>query len=136
MLIDKHSRTPLYEQVIAQVERGILTGEFAPDAQIPSVRALSMELSVNPNTLQKAYAELERRGLCYSVPGNGRFVSADAADKLRTMKRELLERVALLARELRVSGVQEEEVIKAVRTAYADGDGIIGPNNKKEDNDQ
>lgn len=136
MLIDKHSRTPIYEQVIAQVERGILTGEFAPDAQIPSVRALSMELSVNPNTLQKAYAELERRGLCYTVPGNGRFVSPDAAARLRTMKRELLERVSVLARELRVSGVKENEVITAVRAAYADEDGTSCPDNEKEENDQ
>ena len=121
MFVDKHSRTPLYEQVIAQVERGILTGEFMPDAQIPSVRALSMELSVNPNTLQKAYAELERRGLCYSVPGNGRFVSAGAAEKLREMKRELLEKIGNLARELRISGVDESEVVQSVRIAYSDG---------------
>ena len=120
MFVDKHSRTPLYEQVIAQVERGILTGEFGADEQIPSVRALSMELSVNPNTLQKAYAELERRGLCYSVPGNGRFVASGAAEKLREMRRELLEKVAILARELRVSGVEEEEIIETVKTAYAD----------------
>ena len=123
MQIDRHSRTPLYEQVIAEVERGILTGEYGPDAPIPSVRSLSMELSINPNTLQKAYLELERRGLCYSVPGNGRFVSRDAEEKLRTMKRELLERVSSLSRELRISGVAEEEVVSAVRTAYSDADG-------------
>ena len=123
MQIDKHSRTPLYEQVIAQVERGILTGEFGPDDQIPSVRTLSMALSVNPNTLQKAYAELERRGLCYSVPGNGRFVASDAADKLRTMRRELIERVTLLVSELRLSGIGEEEVLNAVRAAYSDEKG-------------
>ena len=123
MQIDKHSRTPIYEQVIAQIERGRLTGEYGADAQIPSVRAQSMELSVNPNTLQKAYSELEWRGLCYSVPGSGRFVAKDAVEKLRTMKRELLERVAGLARELRISGVEENEVIETVRAAYSD----IGP---------
>lgn len=120
MQIDKHSRTPIYEQVIAQFERAILTGELAPNGQIPSVRTLSMELSINPNTLQKAYAELERRGLCYTVPGNGRFVSADAVSKLRSMKRELLERVETLVRELRLSGVEEEDVIAAVRAAYSE----------------
>ncbi|MBR4434986.1 MAG: GntR family transcriptional regulator [Clostridia bacterium] len=121
MFVDKHSRVPIYEQVIAQVERAILSGEFPANSQIPSVRTLSMELSVNPNTLQKAYAELERRGLCYAVPGNGRFVSENARTKLREMKRELVERVALLARELRFSGVDEQEVIAAVRAAYSDG---------------
>ena len=133
MQIDKHSRTPLYEQVIAQVERGILTGEFGPDDQIPSVRALSMELSVNPNTLQKAYAELERRGLCYTVPGNGRFVSPDAAARLRTMRRELIERVTLLVSERRISGIDEKDVLDAVRAAYSEG---IGPEKEgQNDND-
>ncbi len=136
MFVDKHSRTPLYEQVIAQVERGILMGEFLPDEQIPSVRTLSMELSVNPNTLQKAYAELERRGLCYSVPGNGRFVARDAAEKLRTMKRELLEKVGGLVRELRISGVDENEIVETVKKAYADSAGAAGSPKSKEDNDQ
>ena len=121
MLVDKYSRTPLYEQVIAQIERGILTGELLPGEQIPSVRSLSMELSVNPNTLQKAYAELERRGLCHSVPGSGRFVSAGAAERLKSMRRELIGSVAKLARELRISGVSEQELISAVKSAYADG---------------
>lgn len=121
MFVDKHSRIPIYEQIIAQVERGILSGEFAANQQIPSVRSLSMELSVNPNTLQKAYSELERRGLCYTVPGNGRFVSENACEKLREMKRELIERVNRLARELRFSGIDEKDVIAAVRAAYSDG---------------
>lgn len=121
LLIDKQSRVPLYEQVIAQVERGILTGEFKADEQIPSVRQLSMELSVNPNTLQKAYTELERRGLCYTVPGNGRFVSRDAESKLRTMRRELIEKVIQLVRELKLSGIGEDEIIQAVKAAYSEG---------------
>lgn len=138
MFVDKHSRIPLYEQVIAQVERGILIGDFLPDQQIPSVRALSMELSVNPNTLQKAYAELERRGLCYSVPGSGRFITRDAAEKLRTMKRELLEKVEAFARELRISGVDESEIIEKVSAAYSDAAGAaVGADTKEEPiNDQ
>ncbi len=134
MLIDKHSRVPLYEQVIAQVERGILTGEFMADEQIPSVRQLSMELSVNPNTLQKAYSELERRGLCYTVPGNGRFVSKDAATRLRTMRRELIERVEQLARELKLSGISEQDVISAVKTAYKEGAGALQRSDSEGDN--
>ena len=136
MQIDRHSRTPLYEQVIAQVERGILTGEYRPNEQIPSVRTLSMELSVNPNTLQKAYIELERRGLCYTVPGSGRFVAADAETKLRRMKRELIERVEALARELRVSGVSEGEVINAVRAAYCDEGNGAEPVSRMEGTDK
>ena len=59
--IDKLSRTPIYEQLIAQFEYGILSGEIAPDGKLPSVRELSQELCVNPNTLQRAFNEIENR---------------------------------------------------------------------------
>ena len=62
LTIDKLSRTPIYEQVVAQLEMHIQLGSFSQDQALPSVRSLSLELGVNPNTLQKAYAELERRG--------------------------------------------------------------------------
>ena len=71
LTVDKYSRIPIYEQIVEQVEMHVALGDLAPEDQLPSVRALSVELSVNPNTLQKAYTELERRGLCYTVPGSG-----------------------------------------------------------------
>lgn len=70
--IDRFGRTPIYEQIIDQTQRLILSGALNAGDQLPSVRTLSRELSINPNTLQKAYAELERRGICISAPGNGR----------------------------------------------------------------
>ena len=72
--IDNFSRTPIYEQLIEQFERFILTGALTPGAQIPSVRSLSVQLSINPNTVQKAYSELDSRALIYSLPGKGSFV--------------------------------------------------------------
>ena len=82
--IDKMSRTPLYEQLIEQFESCILSGDIGEDGKLPSVRYLSQHLNINPNTLQRAYAEIERRGLCYSVPGNGRFISPDAPSSTGT----------------------------------------------------
>ena len=67
--IDKMSRVPIYEQVIQKLELLILTNVLGPNSPLPSVRSLSQELSVNPNTLQKAYSEMELKGICYSVPG-------------------------------------------------------------------
>ncbi len=81
--LDKYSRTPIYEQVIRQVKERILADDFAADEALPSVRALSLRLGVNPNTLQKAYSELERQGLCYAVAGNGRFVHPQARQILQ-----------------------------------------------------
>ena len=67
--IDAMSREPVYEQIIHQVEQFILTDVLQPEAQIPSVRSVSMTNSINPRTILKAYTELDARGLIQSVPG-------------------------------------------------------------------
>ena len=61
--VDTLSRRPIYEQLIDNVKKSVLCGTLAPGEQMPSVRALAVELAVNPNTIQKAYAELERLGI-------------------------------------------------------------------------
>ena len=128
--IDKFSRTPIYEQVIDCIEREILTGELKPNSPVASVRALSVQFSVNPNTLQKAYTELERRGLCYSVPGSGRFVSPDAMQRLHEARSKLLDEITALSRELKLTGFNRADVINAVNKAY---DENIIENNQTEE---
>ena len=118
--IDKYSRVPIYEQIIQQVEMHIALGDLPPGELLPSVRSLSVQLSVNPNTLQKAYAELERRGLCYTVPGNGRFIAQDAQEKLRIGRQALLGDIARTATELKQAGIPLEDVLAAVASAYND----------------
>ncbi len=76
IVIDYHDKRPIYEQIIDRFQMLILNGALEPDTQLPSVRALAIELSINANTIQRAYGELERRGLIYSVKGRGNFVSA------------------------------------------------------------
>ena len=75
--IDVQSRKPIYEQIVERFETLIVSGVLAPDSQLPSVRALAMELSINPNTIQKAYTMLEQEGFIYPVRGRGNFVSGD-----------------------------------------------------------
>lgn len=116
--IDIYSRVPIYEQIISQFEMHIALGDLAPGQQLPSVRSLSVELSVNPNTLQKAYAELERRGLCYAAPGNGRFISPDAPEKLRRSRQALLVEIAKTTTELAQAGIPLGDVLTAVSSAY------------------
>ena len=74
-VIDVMSRVPVYEQLINQVEEQILTGLLNSGDKMPSVRSLSVSLSINPNTIQKAYTELDRMKLIITVPGKGSFVS-------------------------------------------------------------
>ena len=73
--IDYQSRTPIYEQIVERFQMLILKGVLKPDDQMPSVRSLALQLSINPNTIQKAYAQLEQQGYIYPVKGRGNFVS-------------------------------------------------------------
>ena len=70
---------PIYEQVVDEIEHMVVHGVLEPDSQLPSVRQMAAELSINPNTIQRAYSELESRGVIYSVKGKGNFVSPNAA---------------------------------------------------------
>jgi GntR family transcriptional regulator len=116
--IDRFGRTPIYEQIIDQTQRLIAAGILKEGDQLPSVRVLSLELSVNPNTLQKAYSELERRGLCVSAPGNGRFVTADALRLVGEGAKGRLEEIRSIAEQLSAAGIPVEDVIGAVNAAY------------------
>ena len=116
--IDRFGRTPIYEQIIDQTQRLIASGILKEGDQLPSVRALSQELSVNPNTLQKAYAELERRGITVSAPGNGRFIAKDARRIIAEGMETVLQEVAALSAKLCVAGVPQERAMAAVKAAY------------------
>ncbi len=100
---------PIYEQVKNGLRRLIVTGMLPPDGRLPSVRELAQQLAINPNTIQRAYRELERDGYIVSIPGKGSFaVQGNEADDSR--RRELLERFEELAAELRWMGVSVEEL--------------------------
>lgn len=101
-LIDYKDRRPIYEQVIEKFQQMILCGALRANTPMPSVRNLAMELSLNPNTIQRAYQELERKGYIYTIKGKGSFVSEAslAADNKRKEIRQELQTVvdkALLA---------------------------------------
>lgn len=117
--IDKMSRIPIYEQIIQRLELLILTNVLGPNSPLPSVRSLSQELSVNPNTLQKAYAELELKGICYSVPGTGRFISENAKDILMRSKREELEQFKETVKELKLAGICARELKLLIDQIYS-----------------
>lgn len=105
---------PIYEQIKDGLRKLIVTGAMAPDEKLPSVRALATQLSINPNTIQRAYNELEGEGYIYSVLGKGSFATGNVdADAAR--KKELLSRVRELVAELRYLGVSDEELLALMR---------------------
>lgn len=122
--IDTMSRTPVYEQIIEQTERMVRLGVLKPGDQMPSVRGLSIRLSINPNTIQKAYTELDRRGILVTVAGRGAFVREDIGTFILRYREETFEKIRTAAAELRKLGVPGAEVEAAVRRVYEDGKGV------------
>ena len=117
IIIDYKDRRPIYEQIIERFQELIVKGVLKPDSQLPSVRSLAMELSINPNTIQKAYAELERQGYLYSVKGRGSFVSF--SDKLLELKREQLkDELKLLVGKARDLQMSRKELTAYVGECY------------------
>lgn len=91
--LDLRSRKPIYEQLVDKLKELIINEVLKVDEQLPSVRTLAQQLTINPNTIQKAYRELENQGYIYSVKGRGSFVtpSSDVKDveKIMKVKKEL-----------------------------------------------
>ena len=109
IIIDYKDARPIYEQVVDRFQMLILTGALEPNTRMPSVRSLAVELSINPNTIQRAYAELERQGFIYTVKGRGNFVAYD--EKLLDVRKEqLLKRLKELVREAREIGIGIKEL--------------------------
>lgn len=116
--INKQSSVPVYEQLIAQFERMILLGDLHENDRIPSVRALSLEVSVNPNTVQKAYNELEHHHITYSVPGVGRYVHPHAREYIENHYAKHFDTLYDAAFHLALSGVPETQARKRLEEAY------------------
>jgi len=110
-VVDVMSRVPVYEQIIKQVEEQVLTGILKEGDKLPSVRSLSVKLSINPNTIQKAYTELDRRQLIITVPGKGSFISEKAIEVVGANSREKMTELNKIIRELALAGVTKEELI-------------------------
>lgn len=109
--IDLLSRIPIYEQLYNNIVLLIIKGVLVENEQLPSVRNLAKSLSVNPNTVQKAYQELERQHFIYSVAGRGNFVAALNLDEIR---KKSLDDVRMSILEALKVGVSKEEITKMI----------------------
>ena len=87
---DTTSRTPIYRQLIDQIRRAIARGQLKPGDRLPSVRQLSRDLVVNPNTIARSYTELEREGTIVTQQGRGAFVAEPQMDLTKKARRKQL----------------------------------------------
>ena len=117
IILDYKDRRPIYEQVIEKMEELMLPGVLGENEPLPSVRNLAMDLSINPNTIQRAYTELERQGYIYTVKGKGSFVAENSVMK-ENKKKELLIQVSEVIDEAIRLGISDEEIKKMLEIQY------------------
>lgn len=117
IIIDYKDRRPIYEQIMDRIQDLILKGVLEPDTQLPSVRSLAMELSINPNTIQRAYTELERQGFIYSVPGKGSFI-ADNERLVKEKKEEIFNALDKLAQRAKDLGITKDQFLYNVMISF------------------
>lgn len=117
ILLDYRDKRPIYEQVQEKLERLITSGALEADSKMPSVRSLAIELSINPNTIQRAYAQLEKEGYIYTVSGRGSFVSP-AVGWRESKQCRLLEEWRRLTEQVKESGIVKEELVRQLTGIY------------------
>ena len=108
--LDLKSRKSIYEQIVDSFKELIVAGVLSPNDKLPSVRDLSSTLTVNPNTIQKAYRELEQKGWIYTVSGLGCFVSEQNHQPDETEVKELYIKIRSLIKELIFLGVSQTDI--------------------------
>lgn len=118
LYIDLKDRRPIYEQLIDQIMDLVLHGVMQAGEQLPSVRSLAGELAINPNTIQKAYAELERRGITYSVPGRGSFVSPELDVVTEEHKNRIVHSARALFEEARATGMGAADFLPLIAQVW------------------
>ena len=116
--VDYKDRRPIYEQLTASITELALSGELQPDEQLPSVRQLASQLGINPNTISKAYIELERRGITYSVAGRGSFVNSDLSAAAGDRRQELEQRLRECIRDLKRIGTEKNRLLDIIGEEY------------------
>lgn len=118
IIIDYQDRTPIYEQLVNRFQMLIIKGILKPDEQMPSVRKLATDLSINPNTIQKAYAMLEQQGFIYPVKGRGNFVSPNPEGGLLKKKEEFYEQMDAMISQAKELKITKEELLERLEQLY------------------
>ena len=117
IVLDYQDRRPLYEQIVEKFRILILKNALPPGSRMPSVRQLAMDLAINPNTIQRAYMELEQQGLIYPVKGKGNFVADVSQIREQQLKLYREELETLIRRGVQL-GISEDEMTDTVKESY------------------
>jgi GntR family transcriptional regulator len=121
--LDGHSGVPVYRQLIDQVQGAMATGALRPGDQLPTVRLVAVELAINPNTVMRAYREMEIRGIVDTQQGTGTFIAdGRAAPTKEERKRQLAQLVGEFVSRAGSAGLTVDELIEALRGLAVGGE--------------
>lgn len=119
--IDTRSRVPIYEQIISSIKELSVAGVLKPNEKLPSVRELAKDMTINPNTIQKAYQELERQGIIYVERGKGTFVNGDIQATNREVRmKNLEEEIRKILVECIYLDIGKEQLLEMISNSYND----------------
>ena len=113
--LDVRSRKPIYEQLMDQMKDLIIMEVLKENERLPSVRALAQELTINPNTIQKAFKQLETEGFIYTLPGKGSFVSPPNEMRNSMKQEKIKNELAKIVREALFMGISLQEIHQIVQ---------------------
>lgn len=112
--LDYQSRTPIYEQIISEVERYVALGILKPNEQLPSIRDLASTLGINPNTVKKAYSELENKGVIITISTKGTFIAEKISSIIDKKIEEKVQDIKNIICELEKMGLTKDEILKKI----------------------
>ena len=112
--LDYASRTPIYKQIVEQIEKFIALGIFKPNQQLSSIRELAVELGINPNTVKKAYTELESKGVIKTISTKGTFVTDNTENIIQKQIEEKIDNINKIIIEIEQMGLNKEDIIKKI----------------------
>lgn len=120
--IDYKDKSSIYEQIVSGIKEQIVSGVYGANHQLPSVRELSLSLTVNPNTVQKAYRHLEQEGYIYSVRGKGCFVAQLSGSANSTKAGALIAELESCVKELKYLNVDYDKILSSINGIYKEGE--------------
>ncbi|MFT8321167.1 MAG: GntR family transcriptional regulator [Bacillus sp. (in: firmicutes)] len=123
--LDLRSRTPIYEQLVEKLIQLIVSGLLIADEQLPSVRTLAAQLTINPNTIQKAYRELESQGYIYSIKGKGSFVNSSTQMVNESKKIEAFRKLEKQMKEAIYLGITTNEIMGMLQKLTEQKGGMV-----------
>lgn len=116
--LDLKDPRPIYEQIKDKIKGLIINGVLKPDEKIPSVRELAQQLTINPNTIQKAYKDLESDGLIYSVKGKGNFIAVVDTNLKSNRRNDLFNQMNEIVKELIFFNTPKQQVIDKINEIF------------------